>query len=92
MGEVAGSQLKVFNSVLQRGRDINASTPRGMGKQLTTGGDSELAKKLEIRRQRSESEPQDTDKMGTPSAHYSWQPSTTGESSELAKKLEIRLQ
>ena len=63
-----------------------------MGKQLTAGADSELAKKLEIRQERSESEPQDTDKIGTSPAHHSRQPSTTGESSELAKNLEIRLQ
>ena len=63
----AGGQLKISNSMLQRGRDINASTHN-----------SELTKKLEIRRQQSEPQLQDTDKMGT-SPHHSQQLLTTGE-------------
>ena len=66
--------------MLQKGRDINASTPSETGKQLTAGADSELAKKLEIRRLQSESQSQDInrDKMGTP-PHHSQRPLTTGE-------------
>ena len=73
----AGSQLKISNSMLQRGRD---STPSDTGKQLDAGADSQLAKMLEIRRRRSESQLQDTNKMGTPPTHHSQGPLTTGES------------
>ena len=73
----AGNQLKISNSMLQRGRDINASTPSE-----TAGANSELAKKLEIRRQQSETQSQDTDMMGTP-PHRSQQPLTTSERAEI---------
>ena len=88
----AGGQLKIANNMHQKKRDINASTPIESEKQPAAGADSELAKKLERRRQRLESQPQNRDKIDTPPAHHSQRPLSTCESSELAKKLEIRRQ